>query len=174
MKRAIPPLLWITGIVLLLVALYKRCVVQSTYGYATSQLQVAKQIATVGGLLALAGFTWSIVDAFVRRRPPKLGASPMQSSGGDSVTVRSPSQIAPNARPQPNSTRSIVWMLLGGLCGGILGILATLALTALVVLLSPGDPSAGSVGIVIIGFLPGGVIMGLAGGLLASKRKWRP
>jgi TM2 domain-containing membrane protein YozV len=64
-----------------------------------------------------------------------------------------------------------IWCtLVGGVVGGVLGILATYVITELCVLLSPGDPSAGSVGIIIIYYLPTGIIAGLVFGLLACNR----
>jgi len=55
----------------------------------------------------------------------------------------------------------------------ILGVLATVAITALCVVLNPQDRSASSVGIIIILFLPGGIVAGLIVGAIASKRKGR-
>jgi uncharacterized membrane protein len=67
-----------------------------------------------------------------------------------------------------NSFKQLSWTVLG-----ISGVLATVAITALSVVLNPQDHSAGSVGIIIILFLPGGIVAGLIVGAIASKRKGR-
>jgi len=64
-------------------------------------------------------------------------------------------------------------MLYCGLVGGFLAFLATIGLTALIVYLSPKDPSAGSVGIMIIGTLPLGVIAGLVYGFIKGIKARR-
>jgi hypothetical protein len=66
--------------------------------------------------------------------------------------------------------RILLRTLYGGLVGGVLAILATIGLTALCVQLSPNDPSAGSVGIMIIGTLPLGVFAGLVHGFIKGKK----
>ena len=76
-------------------------------------------------------------------------------------------------QPSVNFFKQLSWTVLGGVIGGILGVLATVAITALCVVLNPKDPSAGSVGIIIILFLPGGIVAGLVVGAIASKRKRR-
>lgn len=70
-----------------------------------------------------------------------------------------------------NFLKQMSWAVLGGIIGGISGVLATFALTDLCVLLNPEDKSAGSVGIIIILFLPGGIIIGAIVGAILSKRK---
>ena len=91
--------------------------------------------------------------------------------------MKSPSGAAAPIRvrhqPRVNFFKQLSWTVLGGVTGGILGVLATVAITALCVVLNPQGHSAGSVGIIIILFLPGGIVAGLVVGALASKRKGR-
>jgi hypothetical protein len=56
-------------------------------------------------------------------------------------------------------------------CIQIACVVVTVALTWLCVALSPNDKSAGSVGIIIIGLLPIGVIVGAVVGLVRGRRK---
>ena len=76
-------------------------------------------------------------------------------------------------QPRVNFFKQLSWTVLSGVIGGILGVLATVAITALCVVLNPQDHSAGSVGIIIILFLAGGIVAGLVVGAIASKRKGR-
>ena len=76
-------------------------------------------------------------------------------------------------QPSVNFFKQLSWTVLGGVLGGILGVLATVAITALCVVLNPQDRSASSVGIIIILFLPGGIVAGLIVGAIASKRNGR-
>jgi len=76
-------------------------------------------------------------------------------------------------QPSVKFFKQLSWTVLGGVLGGILGVLATVAITALCVVLNPQDRSASSVGIIIILFLPGGLVAGLIVGAIASKRKGR-
>ena len=67
--------------------------------------------------------------------------------------------------------KRLVWTWVGAMCGAILGVLATLGITLLSVALSPKDPSAGSVGIIIILFLPVGFFADAIVGFVRSRRK---
>ena len=61
--------------------------------------------------------------------------------------------------------KHLVWAVGGALAGAALAILVTYGIAMLCVANSPNDPSAGSVAIVIIFFLPVGVIAGAVAGI---------
>jgi hypothetical protein len=69
--------------------------------------------------------------------------------------------------------RALRWLLftsIGAVVGTGLGLLANLALVKACVALSPKDPSAASVGILCIVFVPGGFLWGASLGAARAKR----
>jgi len=67
--------------------------------------------------------------------------------------------------------KHVAWTLTGSLAGGVIGVFVTWALTQLMIVTAPDDPSAGSVAIIIIFFLPVGLLAGGLGGFFWSR--WR-
>jgi hypothetical protein len=68
----------------------------------------------------------------------------------------------------------ILGVIVGAFAGGATGFVAAIALMYVSQFLNPNDPSAGSVGIIVLATLPGGVVLGgITGGLLGAW-KWRP